>query len=331
MKGLVTRRRTVHIGILVLACGIVYHYSSIDRYNNFLSCLMYPVLVLQNKCVAPIKAWMHKKESVEVLEQQLIAAQQEKEALLADVIKLQASLGYAADSKELIAFRQRYDCSHAVLAQVLVKHISDEVHFFILDAGERKGIKKNMVAVYKDHLIGKVIEVYPYYCKVLLITDRTCKVSAYCATTKASGIHVGTNTKNSGQLLHVSHLASLENNDMLLSSGDGLIFPRGFCVGRIRNAQRNELHYDISTELMVDLRTIQACYLLQKGNDTITYLSDSIEHAHAVQTVTENVIAHHAPVEIKKDVIPQMPLPPEVKNADVCSATASENGSQNFT
>ena len=36
-----------------------------------------------------------------------------------------------------------------------------------------------MIAVFKDCFLGRVVEVYPWYSKVLLITDPGCKVAVY--------------------------------------------------------------------------------------------------------------------------------------------------------
>ncbi len=91
-----------------------------------------------------------------------------------------------------------------------------------------------MIAVYKGCLLGRVCEVYPWFSKLELITDKSCKIAAHGLLSKASGIYQGTNSESLAQLNHVSHLAMLQDNDVLISSGEGLVFPRGFGLGKIK-------------------------------------------------------------------------------------------------
>ncbi len=326
-KGLV--RRTMAMGALIAAVIILmttnFFIVAPGMIQQITSYLVYPILVMQRSCVTPVKAWFERRHTAEQYAAMLKQLEQEKQELAGTVIQLQSLLDYKADIQELVDFKQRYHCSQAFLAQVLVRNIAAQSHFFIVDAGASKGITKNMVAVYKNHLIGKVTEVYPYYCKVLLITDRACKVSAYCAGTKASGIYAGNNEDNKSTLLHVSHLATVEEGDMILSTGDGLVFPRGFALGTIKSYRRNDLLYDIVAEPMVNLREIDYCYLLQKGNETITYAPD-------VPLVSDQVCAlvHKA---AKPQRIDPAPLPLRdhhsadqtiVQTQQVCNAPACD-------
>lgn len=276
-KGLVKRRvilAAAFLGLFILLCGMFPLSSTILEY--IASYIAYPVLIVQKSCVTPIKSWFAHRRTVEALQDVVRQLQEEKEQLISVIIQQQARESFEADIKEIDDFKRRYDYSRSVLAQVLLKNISDQSHFFILDAGKNKGIQKNMVAIYKDTLVGKVIEVYPFYCKVALITDRSCKVSAYCARTKASGIHEGMNHHKNCCVSHVSHLANLEDGDMLISSGDGLVFPRGFALTRIASFVRNELFYEVTTELLVDFQDISYCYIAQKGNEIASPYEDSL-------------------------------------------------------
>ena len=182
---------------------------------------------------------------------------------------LHALLHYDHDIKELADFKKRYEESHGHIAQILMKHFSDQSHFFLIDIGTRQGIKPDMVAVYKNCLIGKVAEVYPFYSKVVLITDKTCKVAAYCAQTHASGIHEGSNQSEQTMLNHVSHLSVMKEGDLILSSGEGLIFPQGFALGNVMSCKPNGLLYTVHVEPLVDMHALAYCLIIQKGAEAI--------------------------------------------------------------
>lgn len=236
--------------------GALEHYSSY---------LVYPALVAQHYIAAPFKEYFSKKKSIEELQEQLAKVQEERDMMLAQNIELSGIINFAQDTQELVEFKQRYNFSQALLAQVLVKNFSEQSHFFLIDKGSNSGTQKDMVVIYKDCLIGRVSEVYPHYSKVILISDQTCKVAAYGAQSKAAGIYQGANEEWSASLNHVSHLSSLEIGELVLSSGDGLIFPRGFGLGKIKEYHTEGLFHQVAIEPLVDLHAINHCYVVQKG------------------------------------------------------------------
>jgi rod shape-determining protein MreC len=200
------------------------------------------------------------------LQEQLSKAQAERDAVLAQNIELQGIISFAQETQELVDFKRRYNFSQALLAQVLVKNFSEQSHFFLIDKGSSSGAQKDMVVIYKDCLIGRISEVYPHYSKVVLISDQSCKVAAYCAQSKATGIYQGSNEEWAASLNHVSHLSSLEIGELILSSGDGLIFPRGFGLGKIKEYHTQGLFQQVAIEPLVDLHAINHCYVVQKSS-----------------------------------------------------------------
>lgn len=228
------------------------------------SIIVYPMLVVQHKIVVPLKSYFQNRKTVAELEQQLADLKEQHEITLAQNIELQGMISYAQDTQELVEFKKQYDFSTAVLGQVLVKNFSEQAHFFLIDKGSNAGVAKDMVALYKDCLVGRVVEVYPRYSKVMLISDQTCKVAAYCAQSKATGIYQGDNQEWHSRLNHVSHLAQLEPGELILSSGDGMIFPRGFGIGKVKSFQNDGLFHRVVVEPLVDLHAINHCYLVQK-------------------------------------------------------------------
>ena len=252
--------------IIVIAClaqrTLFFESGALEYYSSY---IVYPALIIQRYVATPIKSYFEKRKNVSDLEKQMQVLQQERDDLLAKNIELQGLISFAQDTQELVEFKQRYTIS-AVLAHVLVKNFSEQSHFFLIDRGSKSGVQKDMIVTYKDCLIGKIIEIYPYYSKVLLISDQSCKVAAYCAQSKASGIYQGCNEEWSASLNHISHLSTLEQGELILSSGDGLVFPRGFGLGKIKSFKTKDLFYEVMIEPLIDLHAITYCYVMQKGS-----------------------------------------------------------------
>jgi rod shape-determining protein MreC len=280
---------------LVLGCALGY-YLMPTLAHSIASYLAYPVLLVQHKYVTPLKQLFARKRERQLLETMVTQLQTEKEELNGRLVELQATTDYATHTQELAAFKKRYDCSYAVMTQVLMWHITDQAHSIIIDAGSNKGVQKDMVAVYNNMLLGRVIEVYPHYSKVVLITDASCKVAAYCVGTQTTGIHAGLNQTAGTVLHHVSHLLPLQENDMVLSSGEGLVFPRGFGLGRIKKFTLDGLLYHVDIEPLCDITQIQHCYVLQKGNEFA--LRDDPNALDSTMTTTDAAVPAdaHEPV-----------------------------------
>ena len=247
-------------------CSYLF-FAPVDVGGIIASYVAYPVVMLQHTCVEPLKTICSHKRTLLELEQAAANLEQEKQRLQAQLVAAQATASFARDVKELLEFKNRYACLNAVLAQVIMKSVTDQAHFFLIDAGSNKGITKDMVAVYQNHLVGRITEVYPLYSKVTIITDKSCKIAAYCLTTQAIGIHAGLTNDAQCCLNHVSHLQQVQVGDTVLSSGEGLVFPRGFALGTVTACSINGMLWEIATKPLCDIHSIKYCYVLQKGNE----------------------------------------------------------------
>jgi rod shape-determining protein MreC len=229
------------------------------------SLFVYPIIKMQNAIVVPVQKYFKKRKKNDQLQARIALLQEQHANLLAENIALHSLHEYAGKIQELVKFREKYVAENAYLAQIIMKQFSEHEHSFLVDNGSMHGISVDMVAVYKNCLIGRVSEVYPYYSKVVLITDPECKVAAYCRQSKARGIHEGCNKKKQTMLQFVSHLHHLKENDLVISSGEGLVFPQGFCLGRIKSFETDGLYYKILMKPTLKFTELEFCYLIKKS------------------------------------------------------------------
>lgn len=255
------------LGLFTLGRVVDFEPGRAERFGSY---LMYPLLMAQSHVVTPFKDyWASRRERVRLLNSH-DRLEQECLALKAQLVALQATQDYMQDTAEARSFLGRYDATHAVIAQVLVKHLSDQSHFIIIDAGADKGITQDMVAVFQNFLVGRVVQVYPWYSKVVLISDKSCHVAAYCQETKATGIYQGLTTTTAASLNFVPHLQEVRVGDTLISSGDGLVFPKGFGVGRVASAQQNGLYHEVAIEPVLDIQALKYVVVMSKGSSGVT-------------------------------------------------------------
>jgi rod shape-determining protein MreC len=261
----VNKRSNFKLGATIffmVATAVVISVLKPGLLGSGISYVLYPILVVQSKVVEPLKQVRVNRCTLRELEKQVAALAQEKEELLAQNVELNASLDYVHEIKELHHFKDRYSCQSAHIVQILGRHFTDQEHFFWIDAGANKGIKQDMIAVHKNCLVGKVAQVYPWYSKVLLITDKSCKVAAHCVSSKAGGIYQGMHDEHSARLDHVNYLCNLHEHDLVVSTGEGLIYPRGFGVAKIASFKREGPFYAITLKPLVDMRALNYCSII---------------------------------------------------------------------
>ena len=230
-------------------------------FSCFFSYLSYPMIFLNHKVSVWYKSnhWWQCDRALRVHNVEL---QNLVLALQAENVALAAKDKYWHDNKEIIEFSKRYDFANAILAQAFFKHLGPQEHYMLLDKGLVDGVQQGMVAVYNNCLLGRVVTVYPKYCQLVLLTDRTCRIAVYDEKTGAVGICCGKNDVKQLTLSYVSHLQKIEHSDLLISSGEGETFPQGFGVGKVANFEIAGMYYAAETNLLFDLENISSCYLI---------------------------------------------------------------------
>lgn len=237
-----------------------------ERYSSY---IIYPFLMMHHAVIDPVKGWYAYRASYAELEHELMQLRYERDNFCSQVVKLQAQLVYYQEIKELADFERSQPNVVVPVVQIIAKNFSESQHYFLIDAGSNKGVQKEMIVVYKNALAGKISEVYPWYSKVVAITDKRCKVSACCSKTCSLGIHEGVNRLDCTQLKSVSHLDSVVQGDYVLSSGQGLVFPRGYALGYIVSAKPQGLYYAIDVKPLYDLEQIRYCTVIARAYDNL--------------------------------------------------------------
>lgn len=272
------KNKIVVIIVLTIISFFIFRHCTVvgvSVVESISSCTLYPLLRVQQLIVGSISSWLEHRVSLQELEKKVEDLKKQYDNVFAENIALKATYHYAEETKELRDFNKRYLLNDGHVAHILARHFSPNNQFFLVDAGTIHGIQKDMVALYVNSIVGRVVSVYPWYCKVCLITDVDCKVAAVCLSlfTKnssfiksATGIHEGTNNRGCTVMQYVSHLESVAIGDDVLSSGEGLIFPKGFALGKVLSADKGDLFYTITVQPALDFQSLRYCTLIAKEN-----------------------------------------------------------------
>ncbi len=102
----------------------------------------------------------------------------------------------------------------------------------IIDMGKSEGASLGLPVLGSGGIVGRIVEVYPHYAKVMLIVDRDSGADAMVQRTRVRGILQGKGG-NRCALEYVPKNADVEVGDLVMASGLGGIYPPGQTFGRV--------------------------------------------------------------------------------------------------
>jgi len=100
--------------------------------------------------------------------------------------------------------------------------------------GEKAGIRKGLIVINEDGVVGRIMEVGTNTSRVLLITDINSRIPVVTGEANELAIAVG----NNGPLLQLLYLpegSKIKIGEEVYTSGDGQFFPPGLLIGYIES------------------------------------------------------------------------------------------------
>ena len=247
-------------------------FPSFGMAERCFSFVCYPFFKIHATLTHSLTKQARVRKSIQCLTQELDAVQLQNHLLQARVVQLEAQQLFLDQTTELRSFAQRYEQSEQSIAKILMCACSQQEDIIFIDGGTNKNFAKDDIVVYQQALIGRVIEVYPWYSKVALITDSRCKVAAQLSELMEKskieldtyGVSCGKNNQQL-QLCFVPHFKPVVVGQTVISSGQGLIYPQGFALGIVSDVQTDLVSHKIQVQPMFDIHQILYVYVLRKN------------------------------------------------------------------
>lgn len=124
-----------------------------------------------------------------------------------------------------------------VPANVIHQDLSPWFQSLIIDQGAAAGIRPGMPVITDAGVVGLVSGTTPGAAKIMLVIDPQSRLDAYVERTRARATVRGTAAPEC-DLDYVSRQETLEEGDLLLTSGMGGVYPKGLLVGRVGKVDR---------------------------------------------------------------------------------------------
>lgn len=132
-----------------------------------------------------------------------------------------------------------------------------------INKGFSDGLKKGMPVVAPPGLIGRLIDVSWNVSRVLLFHDENSHVDAIVQRSRTQGIIGGVGSR--GMVLkYISKTQDVQEGDVVVSSGMGGVFPKGWLIGKVIHVDRQEagLFLKIKVAPFVDFSKLEEVLVL---------------------------------------------------------------------
>lgn len=169
----------------------------------------------------------------------------ENERLEREVLLLQRRIQQLAElNAENVRLKALLRSSDLVDERVIIAEIigidSDPFrHEVVINKGSTQGLFKGQAVLDAAGLMGQVSSVGLATSRVLLISDMSHGIPVHVARNGVRAIAVGAGTLDTLRLIHVPATADIVAGDLLVSSGLGGRFPKGYPVGTVTHVELN--------------------------------------------------------------------------------------------
>jgi rod shape-determining protein MreC len=147
----------------------------------------------------------------------------------------------AAQLEKLLGFRQELRVD-TIAAGVIGASASLDFRGVTIDKGTATAVTANMAVIAPTGLVGRVVTPTANASKVQLLIDRNAAAGALVERSRAQGIVIG-ESKDTLRMDFVAATADVKVGDTVVTSGVDGIYPKGFVIGKVEQAENGNGMY----------------------------------------------------------------------------------------
>ncbi|KUL32797.1 rod shape-determining protein MreC [Chlorobium limicola] len=176
--------------------------------------------------------------------------------LLSNVLRDQTVLHDEKNRRALFADSAAASSGY-ITARVIDRKFSSRENMLLIDAGKKRGIRRDMTVLTPQGLVGRVIFVSDNYAKVMPVIHSDFKVSVSSDRSNALGIlSWNGGAEHLAAIEHVPISSPLKKGEMMLTTDFSTFSPRSIPVGRVIRIKPDKLFYSIDIRLAVDFSSL---------------------------------------------------------------------------
>jgi rod shape-determining protein MreC len=149
--------------------------------------------------------------------------------------QLESEAAEAQRFSALLGFREAYEKAPMIAAQVIGASSDTSSNTLFVNRGQHDRVRTNMPVITPEGIVGKIVEVFPATAQVLLISDRDSGVGALLEDSRTHGVVKGSGDPEP-RLDYVVNDEKVHTGEVILTSGEDRIFPKGLLIGSVSSA-----------------------------------------------------------------------------------------------
>lgn len=257
------KRRKVYIAVVCIFFLLLIFKGAINHGVELVSYVVFPI----QKKIYEIGDYIKRTKEAIVSYQEIL---EENQVLKNEQIKYDILLSYNEKIleenrrlQEILKIKEEKNLNLKV-AKVNFRNPSNLYTRFYINLGKKDGVKKNMIVLSGETLIGKVGRVYENYSIVDMITSENFNVSALTES-QMLGIIKGSDEEDGTLYFEANTFQNnIEIGEKIYTSGISEIYPKGLYIGKVSEIDEDngELFRSIKVKNDVDVLNMMEVLIL---------------------------------------------------------------------
>ena len=257
------KRRKVYIAVVCIFFLLLIFKGAINHGVELVSYVVFPI----QKKIYEIGDYIKRTKEAIVSYQEIL---EENQVLKNEQIKYDILLSYnekiLEENKrlqEILKIKEEKNLNLRV-TKVNFRNPSNLYTRFYINLGKKDGVKKNMIVLSGETLIGKVGKVYENYSIVDMITSENFNVSALTES-QMLGIVKGSDEEDGTLYFEANTFQNnIEIGEKIYTSGISEIYPKGLYIGKVSEIDEDngELFRSIKVKNDIDILNMMEVLIL---------------------------------------------------------------------
>lgn len=257
------KRRKVYIAVVCIFFLLLIFKGAINHGVELVSYVVFPI----QKKIYEIGDYIKRTKEAILSYQEIL---EENQVLKNEQIKYDILLSYNEKIleenrrlQEILKIKEEKNLNLKV-AKVNFRNPSNLYTRFYINLGKKDGVKKNMIVLSGETLIGKVGRVYENYSIVDMITSENFNVSALTEN-QMLGIIKGSDEEDGTLYFEANTFQNnIEIGEKIYTSGISEIYPKGLYIGKVSEIDEDngELFRSIKVKNDIDILNMMEVLIL---------------------------------------------------------------------
>lgn len=257
------KRRKVYIAVVCIFFLLLIFKGAINHGVELVSYVVFPI----QKKIYEIGDYIKRTKEAIVSYQEIL---EENQVLKNEQIKYDILLSYNEKIleenrrlQEILKIKEEKNLNLRV-TKVNFRNPSNLYTRFYINLGKKDGVKKNMIVLSGETLIGKVGRVYENYSIVDMITSENFNVSALTES-QMLGIIKGSDEEDGTLYFEANTFQNnIEIGEKIYTSGISEIYPKGLYIGKVSEIDEDngELFRSIKVKNDIDILNMMEVLIL---------------------------------------------------------------------